>query len=126
MIKRKGGNKYGAKKTEIDGLKFDSKVEGKFYEHLKQLKENGDVLEFECQPKYLLQEAFKHHGKTIRKIEYIADFRVVYANGEEWVYDIKGMKPLADNIIKVKMLKYLNRDMNFSYVKWYQKEWVYF
>ena len=126
MIKRKGGNKYGAKKTEIDNIKFDSKVEAQFYEYIKSLKDKGEVLEFECQPKYLLQDSFKHNGKTIRKIEYIADFRVVYANGEEWVYDIKGMKPLPDNIIKVKMLKYLNRDINFSYVKWYRKEWVYF
>jgi hypothetical protein len=31
-------NKYGNKKTIVDGIKFDSKAEAKYYEQLKWLK----------------------------------------------------------------------------------------
>ena len=30
-------SKYGAKKVTIDGITFDSKAEGRYYEHLQKL-----------------------------------------------------------------------------------------
>ena len=36
-------SKYGAKKVTIDGITFDSKAEGRYYEHLLKLKKTGVV-----------------------------------------------------------------------------------
>ena len=80
-------NKYGAKKTKVDGVIFDSGMEAEFYALLKDSKE---VVCFELQPRYLLQEAFKKEGKTIRKIEYVADFKVLYKDKTFEVIDVKG------------------------------------
>ena len=46
------------KKTEIDGIVFDSKMESEYYLHLKQLQEQGIVKSFKLQPAFLLQEKF--------------------------------------------------------------------
>lgn len=79
-------HKYKAKKTEIDGIKFDSTIESKFYMYFK---DNGiEILEF--QPKFVLQEKFKHEGKAVRAIEYVADFKIRY-KGKEFYVDAKGM-----------------------------------
>ncbi|MCP4523124.1 MAG: DUF1064 domain-containing protein [Candidatus Gracilibacteria bacterium] len=79
-------HKYGAKKTEIDGIKFDSLLEGRFYRYFKE--NNIKILEF--QPSYLLQDKFKYNGKTIRAIKYIADFKIEH-NGDIYIVDAKGM-----------------------------------
>ena len=36
-------NKYGAKKVEIDGHIFDSRLAGRYYEHLLELMHDGVV-----------------------------------------------------------------------------------
>ena len=84
-------NKYNAKKTVIDGIKFDSKAEGKRYEVLKKREKAGEISGLTLQPRFTLQEKFKHDGKTIRKIEYIADFEYT-KNGQQTVEDVKGVK----------------------------------
>ena len=56
-------NKYGAKKVLIDGITFDSKAEAKFY---TQLKENG--VDFELQPRFLLQDSFKKMENILGKL----------------------------------------------------------
>lgn len=43
--------KYGNKKVEVDGITFDSKIEARYYQYLKQLKEQDIVKDFELQPK---------------------------------------------------------------------------
>ena len=52
-------NKYKNKKTIIDGFKFDSEMESHYYLYLKQLKEMGEVVAFELQPTFLLQEGLR-------------------------------------------------------------------
>ncbi|MEH7651990.1 DUF1064 domain-containing protein [Bacillus safensis] len=85
-------NKYGARKTVVDGITFDSKAEAKYYEHLKWLKQTKQIKDFSLQPRFELQEAFKKNSKTFRKIEYIADFEVTKLDGSKEVIDIKGME----------------------------------
>ena len=76
-------NKYGAKKVEIDGHVFDSRAEGRFYEHLLDLMHDGVVESFEMQKPYTLLDKFPHPktGKTIRAIKYVPDFEVIYTDG---------------------------------------------
>lgn len=83
--------KYGNKKTVIDGIKFDSKLEAEYYQLLKFKKASGQIQDFKLQPSFLLQEAFKVDGKTYRKIEYKADFAVLMNDGSEMIVDTKGV-----------------------------------
>lgn len=64
----KRGNKYNAKRTLIDGIWFDSKLEAGRYRELKALQGAGDVAWFIC------QVPFRLPGGII----YRADFLVVW------------------------------------------------
>lgn len=94
--------KYNNKKVIVDGIEFDSKTESDFYLHLKELKEKGEIKDFELQPPFTLQEGFRYKGRWIHPIKYIADFRVVNNDGTTYVVDIKGMET-ADFKIKKKI-----------------------
>lgn len=83
--------KYRAKKTEIDGIKFDSKKEAKRYIVLRALESKGEIKNLTLQPRFLLQEGFRKNGKAYRKIEYVADF-MYQQGGKLIVEDVKGMK----------------------------------
>lgn len=82
-------SKYRARKTEIDGIKFDSKKEGRRYEELKLLERAGEIKNLQLQPRFTLQENFKYQGKTERKITYIADFMYEEKKGQVVVEDVK-------------------------------------
>jgi hypothetical protein len=67
-------SKYRNKKCVCDGLNFDSLKEMRRYKELMLLYKAGKIDGLVLQPTFLLQDKFKHEGKGIRKIEYIADF----------------------------------------------------
>jgi hypothetical protein len=71
--------KYGNKKTEVNGIKFDSIVESEYYIYLLTLQKAGIVKDFKLQPKFIL----------IPGVTYIADFHVEYSDGRELVIDVK-------------------------------------
>ena len=93
----------GATKCELDGIQFDSKIEKYFYSRAKMF---GIWNQFKMKPRFLLQPGFMYFGKKIQDIEIIPDF-IHIATGE--IVDTKGWQT-PDNKIKIKMLKYLNRD----------------
>ena len=100
-------SKYGAKKVTIDGITFDSKAEGRYYEHLQKLKKSGVVDDFAMQKVFTLLDKFAHPqtGKTVRAVTYRADFEVYYSDGRVEVVDIKGfMTP--EFRIKAKMFMF--------------------
>ena len=84
--------KYGNQKVTIDGIKFDSRLEGRFYEYLKELKAAKQIKDFEIQKRFLLLEQFEKDGELFRKIEYIADFVVHHHDGMIEVFDTKGVE----------------------------------
>jgi hypothetical protein len=112
--------KYGSKKTEIDGIKFDSKAEAKYYEQLKWLLEHKQIKGFRLQPKYTLLESFKKNGKTFRKIEYIADFEVKHLDNSIEVVDVKGFETPVFSI-KRKLFEKLYPDHRLSIVTYSKK-----
>ncbi len=74
-------NKYGAKKTVVDGYRFDSIKEAKYYSQLKiRALAGGDVLFF------LRQVPFHLPGNVI----YRCDFQVFYKDGRIAFIDVKG------------------------------------
>ena len=92
MINR---SKYHSKKVIIDGIKFDSKREGEYYQKLKILLKQGLIkdLDLELQKEYLLQDKFVINGKTRRKITYRADFSYVSTEDDKLhVVDVKGFR----------------------------------
>ena len=97
-------SKYSSAKTDVDGIRFDSKKEAEFYAELKLREKAGEITHLRLQPRYLLQEAFKHDGKQYREIEYVADFEYI-ENGEIVVIDVKGFKT-AVYMLKKKLFLY--------------------
>ena len=97
-------NKYGAVKTEVDGIVFDSRKEARRYTELKQLQEAGEITNLERQKRYVLQPAFELNGKKIRPIEYISDFEYDDKNGHH-TEDVKG-KILPVFKLKAKLFAY--------------------
>ena len=83
-------NKYNAKKTEINGIKFDSKKEANYYLYLQELEDKGEIYNLELQKKYILLESFECEGKKIRPIIYIADFDYDDKNNKHHTIDVKG------------------------------------
>ena len=84
-------SKYGAHRTEVDGILFDSKREAARYQELKILEKSGEIKDLVRQPVFTLQEAFMCDGKKERSITYRADF-MYEENGRTIVEDVKGMK----------------------------------
>lgn len=52
---REKRNKYGAKRTVVDGIRFDSKAEASRYLDLKSLQRAGLISELDRQVPYVLQ-----------------------------------------------------------------------
>ncbi|WP_079708604.1 DUF1064 domain-containing protein [Paraliobacillus ryukyuensis] len=116
MIKQRRKSKYGNRKVEIDGHKFDSELEARYYQELKLLKKAGEIVDFSLQPRFELQPSFKKNGKTTRKITYIADFKIERHDGTIDIVDIKGhiTKEFA---IKRKLFDY-QHDVQLKVLAW--------
>lgn len=103
-------SKYGAQKTEFDGLVFDSKHEAMRWRELALLQRSGEIADLQRQVKYILIPAqVDEDGKVAeRAVSYVADF--VYSDvrsGETVVEDAKGMHT-RDYIIKRKLMRYVH------------------
>jgi hypothetical protein len=90
MIRR---SKYGAKKTVVDGIKFDSMAEAARYGALKIIQSAGLISDLRLQVPYVITV----NGKKICR--YVADF-VYIENGKEVVEDVKGIKTPVYNLKK--------------------------
>lgn len=116
----KAGNKYHAKKIEVDGEIFDSKREAARYIELQYLQRAGKISGLQRQKKFVLVPAQyepettgprggKIKGKLLeREVAYYADF--VYFDEEEKdfvIEDTKGVRT-KDYIIKRKLMLWLN------------------
>lgn len=104
MIKRKAKkNKFHAKKVVIDGMTFDSQIEGRFYKYLKDQQAKGMIDHFERQVVYPLLSTIRLDGHTMSKVNYKADF-VVYGrpDSEGKIIDIKGSKNIITPVFRLK------------------------
>lgn len=107
--------KYGNAITEVDGIRFDSRKEAKYYEDLLWQQRTGAVKSIELQPEFVLQPAYEVAGRKIRPIIYKADFKVTEADGHVYYVDTKGMKTPV-YLLKKKMLLYKFPDIDFREV----------
>lgn len=105
-------HKYGAVRTIIEGIAFDSKKEATKYRELKLLKMAGEIIDIELQPEYILQDSYIRHGKPIKAIVYRGDFRVTYKDGRVVVMDTKGFRT-KEYLLKKKLLLAKYPDIEF-------------
>lgn len=84
---RNRGNKYGAVKTVVDGITFDSKAEARRYQELKLLQRGGKIIALKVHPVYpipngTLDGVDGHICNVELDFEYFRD---------DWVFeDVKG------------------------------------
>ena len=88
-------NKYNNKKITINGIKFDSLIEGNCYRVFKELLDCGKIDKLETQPlfEFILNK---------RKIcTYRADFRVIIGN-KELIIDVKSDATSKNSTYRIK------------------------
>ncbi len=90
--------KYRNRRTEVDGITFDSKKESERYSELKILERAGAIKNLTLQPRYPIIV------NDIKICTYVADFTYQTRLGETLVEDVKGMRTQV-YIIKRKLMK---------------------
>jgi len=87
-------NKYGAKKTQVGGVKFDSKKEALRWMELQMLEKAGEISDLQRQVKVQLMGQYAPiYTRTGRKMKYVADFTYIDNQTEILVIeDVKGFK----------------------------------
>ena len=86
--RKRSKSKYFAKRTEYDGIVFDSKLEAARYKILKQLEQAGELTDLEVQVDFPCVVTV--NGEDQKICSYIADFRYK-RDGEVVVEDTKGV-----------------------------------
>ena len=101
-------SKYGNRKTEFDGILFDSQKEARRWAELKLLERAGEICELQRQVKYVVIPTQRDEvtGKLLEKeASYIADF--VYRDRKTYklvVEDTKGFRTEAYKLKRKLML----------------------
>lgn len=85
-------SKYGNVKTAVDGQTFDSKHEAARYAELKLLRQAKEIAGFCTQVTFHLAE----------KVDYRADFVVLYPDGHFEVEDAKSSATSKDKVFRIK------------------------
>lgn len=109
-------SKYKAKKTIVNGIKFDSKKEANRYATLLLLEKSGRIKNLKLQPTYELIPKFKKNDKTYRKTTYKADFEYFDTKLNKIVVeDVKGFKTDVYKL-KKKMFEYKYNELEIEEV----------
>lgn len=75
-------SKYGAEPTVVDGIRFDSKAEARYYQRLMVQVKSGAI-------RYFLRQVPFHLPGGVR---YVVDFMEVHADGSVHYVDVKGIE----------------------------------
>ena len=94
LVSSKPKSKFGNRKVEIDGFKFDSQKEANFYCKLKILKDSGEIADFDKQVKFDIRV------NNIHIANYFLDFLVKKNDGTIDYIDIKGQDRYSKKFIK--------------------------
>ena len=88
--------KYRNRKAVRGSIRFDSQKEARRYDELILALQAGAIRDLRLQPHYTLQEAYKTpDGKTVRAIQYVADFAYQRRRGDTWVTVVEDVKSRA-------------------------------
>ena len=89
MYYQRFGNKFGAKKTEYNGIKYDSKFEAKVAQELDLRMKAGEFVAVERQYRIPLY-VYLPDGEKAKIFTYICDFRCERPNGSYLLVEAKG------------------------------------
>lgn len=101
-------NKYGNKRTEIDGIVFDSKHEAMHWIELKYMERAGMIRDLQRQVPFELIPKQEKDGKCVeRSVKYIADFVYFDHDGNLVVEDAKSPATRTELYrLKKKLMRY--------------------
>ena len=106
--------KKGKEKRTYNGVVYDSLSELQFLQEFIEPKMgSGEIIKWERQIKFTLQEGFTYKGKKVLPITYIADYIIYWKSGGRTIVDVKGM---PDNVAKLKKKLFQYRYPNEDYV----------
>lgn len=88
--------KFGNIITEVDGIRFHSFKESKYYGQCKIRKMHGEIVDFEMQKPFDLEI----NGQFITT--YIADFVLKYPDGKTEVIDVKSKATASLAVFRIK------------------------
>ena len=104
IFRQKKRPRYGNKKVEYEGHKFDSKRECEYYKVLRIMKAAGEIVDFSVHPKYIIIDSYKcpSTGRKIPATTYSADFFVRYPDGTTKVIDVKSEATRKKDAYRIK------------------------
>ncbi len=107
---RRVRSKYGAVKTQISGITFDSKAEARRFLELKALEAAGQIGCLELQKKFLLLPSKRNaDGYLERETAYVADFVYIDSTGDTVVEDSKSSATITpEYVIKRKLMLHIH------------------
>lgn len=110
-------SKSGKEKRTYKGVCYDSLTEMQFMkEFIEKKLQSGEIIKFERQVKYVLQDGFSmEDGTKILPIHYVSDFDVWFSDGSFAVFDIKG-QPDAVSLLKRKLFRNRYRDIPLVFI----------
>lgn len=88
---KSNGPKYGNKKVVLDGIKFDSIAESKYYAVAKNFAKKN-ALELRLQESFILLPKHHRNGKAVQAISYKPDFTFWDGDRLAKVVDVKGVE----------------------------------
>lgn len=107
VVAAKRANKYGNRRTEVDGITFDSRAEAARWLDLKALEKAGLITQLQRQVRYeLVPKGKDSEGKAVRAVAYVADF-VYLDKGKTVVEDVKGMSTPVYRL-KARLMKHVH------------------
>lgn len=115
MYKRTN-NKYGATKTTVDDIVFDSYLESRHYKIIKKMLADGVIASFDRQEVIELLPGFRRNGRAVRAIKMKPDFTLMFHDGTKVYVESKGVET-EDFKIKVKLLWWNNPDIRYVLAK---------
>lgn len=126
--KKYNSGRYKSKECYINGIKFDSLMEAKYYVYLLEQKNNGFIKDFSMQVKFPLMNKYRNKftGKVIRGIDYYADFVVNKLDDSVEAIDVKGVETDVFKI-KQKLFGSIYPDIRLACYRWsdkYGNRWV--
>lgn len=87
--------KYHAKKTEVNGIVFDSRLEAERYQQLMLLEQAGEITGLQLQVEFQILKGWKNPetGEKIKSRYYVADFVYHDRLSGHWIIeDTKGIE----------------------------------
>lgn len=113
-------NKFGARKTKLYGITFDSAAEARRYLVNLDRQERGEIKSLKVHPAYRIIPAFTHRGEKYREAIYTADFSYIECGtGAVVVEDVKGGRATKTEafMLRAKLFRYMYPDIDFRVIE---------